>query len=122
MLGKDSKPQLEPIDPSKVRSMRQSSLRASHKQDSASHKGGFNATPSIQSSDKKSQLDNFSSLGGTPGKRASSRKIDIKTGKAAGSKAGFGVSSTRSGFGATVSMKSGSVRDKQEDDFDLEDF
>ena len=40
MLGKDSKPQLEPIDPSKVRSMRQSSMRASHNNSTASAKKG----------------------------------------------------------------------------------
>jgi len=37
-------------------------------------------------------------------------------------KSGFGASSSRGGFGATASMKSGSVRDKQEEEFDLEDF
>lgn len=104
MLGKDSKPQLEPIDPSKVRSMRNSSLRASHKLDGSNKKPGANplgATPSLQASDKMSNFDASSSIGGTPGKRAQSKKIGMdlrQTGRSV-NKAAFGSSSNRGGFG-----------------------
>ena len=61
MLGGklDSKPTLEPIDPKKVRSMRQNSLRASHSsiKDQRSI-GGI--TPSLQMSSK------LESVEGTP--------------------------------------------------------
>ena len=55
--------------------MRQSSMRASHNNSTASAKKGqppVGASPSIS---KVSNFDAASSFGGTPGKRAQSKKI-----------------------------------------------
>lgn len=96
-------------------------------QDSQRNVGGVGATPNVQTTDKF-QLDNNSSIGGTPGKRAANgSKVSTtmrQTGKSVG-KTAFGASASRGGFGAgnnAQSLKSGSVRDNNDSDFDLEDF
>ena len=118
----DSKPTLEPIDQSKLRTTRQNSVRASHSTlKDARGVGGL--TPSLQVSEK---FD--STVGGTPGKHKSGKKTDTlrQTGRSVGklgAKTGKAGAFGKSGhYAETQSLKTGSVRDKNDDSFDLEDF
>ena len=66
-----------------------------------------------------------SSIGGTPVQNRRTNTLRSSAGKSVGNK--FGNTKARMGnsvsnFGDAKSMKSGSVRDQKEDDFDLEDF
>ena len=116
MLGGklDSKPSLEPIDPSKIKSMRQNSVRNSQSSLKGDSRGLGGATPSLQSSGK---FDQFSS--NTPSKKRNDtmRQSGRSVGKFGHTKMG----SSTSAFDKQ-SLKSGSVRDAKEDSFDLEDF
>ena len=120
MLGgkEPYKPTLEPIDPSKVRSMRGSSMRASGSDFRKSARGGAVATPSLQSIEK---LDS-----GTPqkGVRKDGKRADTmrQSGKSVGKFANTKMGSSHSNFGDAKSVKTGSVRDAKDDSFDLEDF
>lgn len=120
--GKESKQTLEPIDPSKVRSMRNGSVRAM-KQSTSRLMGGV--TPSLQSSGKFED-----GIGGTPGSNkrrtgAGSIRGDTmrQSGKSVGKFGGTKMGASTSNFGDGRSVKTGSVRDPKDDDsFDLEDF
>ena len=121
--GIGSKPSLEPIDPNKVRSIRQNSVRASqsslNKDKIIGQSPGL--TPSLQASEKFDQTI----IGGTPDKRSTNKggNMPRMTGRSVGR---FGATSKMGGSTSNFdnqSLKSGSVRGNPNDDsFDLEDI
>ena len=109
-IDKSSKPTLDPIDPNKLRTVRQSSMSK------------------LQSTMKDSR-SNFgeSNIGGTPGKKQQTGKTsELKmrqTGKSVGKfpiKAATAKKFTGN-YADEMSLKTGSVRGN-DSDFDLEDF
>ena len=89
--GIGSKPSLEPIDPSKVRSIRQNSVRAS--QSSLNKEkiiGTSGLTPSLQASEKFDQAI----IGGTPDKRSTNKAMPRMSGRSVGR---FGATSKMGG-------------------------
>jgi len=126
MLGgkeQSSKPTLEPIDQTKVRSIRNSSVKAFGDSSARAVIGG---TPSL-----KNVKDFTDAIADTP--NAGNRRLDSKrndtlrqSGKSLGkaAKPRMGVVSVNNfgGLSDAKSIKTGSIRDARDNSFDLEDF